>query len=102
MTQLPNQSQLSLTSPLIGITTYGRNEEDKFTLPAAYVEAVRRAGGIPVLIPPGEERLADLLTALDGLLVSGGCDLDPALYGSPGHPTIYMINSERDVTELEI
>ena len=37
--------------PLIGITSYGRNEEDKFSLPANYVASVRRAGGIPVLLP---------------------------------------------------
>ncbi len=38
--------------PLIGITTYGRDESNKFTLPSEYVDAVRRAGGIPVLLPP--------------------------------------------------
>lgn len=89
-------------APLIGITTYGRNEEDEFTLPAVYVEAVRRAGAIPLLIPHGEQRLDELLSALDGLILSGGGDLDPAHYGSPGHATVYMIDSERDATELEL
>lgn len=89
-------------APLIGITTYGRNHEDEFTLPAVYVEAVRRAGGIPLLIPHGETLLDELLSALDGVIISGGGDLDPALYGSPGHPTIYMIDSERDASEIEI
>jgi putative glutamine amidotransferase len=88
--------------PLIGITTYGRNHEDEFTLPAVYVEAVRRAGGIPLLIPPGERHIDSLLAALDGLILSGGGDLDPAYYGSAGHPTIYMIDLERDTTELEV
>jgi putative glutamine amidotransferase len=90
------------STPIIGITTYGRNNENKFTLPAAYVEAVRRAGGIPVLIPPGEERLTELLATLDGIILSGGGDIDPAHYGSQGHPTIYMIDSERDATELAL
>lgn len=89
-------------APLIGITTYGRNEEDEFTLPAVYVEAVRRAGGIPLLIPHGEQRLDELLSALDGVILSGGGDLDPAHYGSAGHDTIYMIDPERDATELEL
>src|SRR5687767_8553693 len=88
--------------PLIGITTYARNHEDEFSLPAVYVEAVRRAGGIPLLIAPGETRLDELLAALDGLILSGGGDLDPIHYGSPGHPTIYMIDPERDKTELEL
>lgn len=91
-----------LAPPLIGITTYGRNHDDEFTLPAVYVEAVRRAGGIPLLIAPGEPRLDDLLAALDGLILSGGGDLDPAHYGSDGHPTIYMIDNERDATELDL
>jgi putative glutamine amidotransferase len=91
-----------LSPPLIGITTYGRNHEDEFTLPAVYVEAVRRAGGIPLLIAPGELHLDQLLSTLDGVILSGGGDLDPAHYGSPGHPAIYMIDAERDVTELEM
>lgn len=90
------------TPPLIGITTYGRNHEDEFTLPAVYVEAIRRAGGIPVLIPHGETQLDALLAALDGIILSGGGDLDPAHYGSEGHPTIYMIDAERDATELAL
>lgn len=97
-----SQMRSHLTPPLIGITTYGRNHEDEFTLPAVYVEAVRRAGGIPLLIPPGEEQLDALLASLDGFLISGGGDVDPAHYGSSGHPTVYMIDAERDATELEI
>jgi len=92
----------STTPPLIGITTYGRNQEDKFTLPAAYVEAVRRAGGIPLLIAPGEPHIDELLAVLDGVIFSGGGDVDPALYGSSGHPTIYMTDDERDATELDL
>jgi putative glutamine amidotransferase len=90
------------TPPLIGITTYGRNDEDEYTLPAVYVEAVRRAGGIPLLIPHGESRIEALLSALDGIIISGGGDIAPAHYGSAGHPTIYMIDAERDATELEL
>src|SRR3954470_5836592 len=90
------------TPPLIGITTYGRNQEDKFALPAAYVDAVRRAGGIPFLIPPGESHLEELLAVLDGLILSGGGDVDPSQYGSEGHPTIYMTDAERDATDLDL
>jgi putative glutamine amidotransferase len=55
-----------------------------------------------VLIAPGEQRLDDLLAALDGLILSGGGDIDPAHYGSLGHHTVYMIDAERDATELDL
>lgn len=88
--------------PLIGITTYHRNENNVFTLPAEYVDAVRRAGGIPVLIPPGETQLEALLPHLDGLILSGGGDVDPALYGGDAHQTVYNVNPERDSSETAI
>lgn len=87
-------------TPLIGLTTYGRNADDAFALPAAYVDAVRRAGGIPILLPPGESRSAQLMQHLDGLILTGGGDIDPALYASEGHETVYMVDKERDETEI--
>jgi putative glutamine amidotransferase len=89
-------------TPLIGITTYGRDENQAFSLPAAYVDAVRRAGGMPVLIPPGEPNLAALLARVDGLILAGGGDMDPALYNGSPHETIYMIDPERDGSELAL
>jgi putative glutamine amidotransferase len=89
-------------TPLIGITTYGRDEDQTFSLPAAYVDAVRRAGGIPVLIPPGEPNLAALLAKVDGLILAGGGDVDPGLYNGHPHETIYLIDPERDETELAL
>ena len=86
--------------PLIGITTYGRDAENKFTLPAEYSDAVRRAGGIPVLLPPGEPHLDALLQRLDGLILAGGGDVDPELYDGARHDAIYMIDPERDTGEL--
>lgn len=88
--------------PLIGITTYERNEKDDFVLPAAYADAVRRAGGIPVLVPPGEPRLDALLARLDGLILSGGMDVDPARYGGLPHARIEPPNPERDETEIAL
>lgn len=90
----------SAPPPLIGLTTYGRDEKNQVYLPAEYGDAVRRAGGIPVLIPPGEKRWRELLDHLDGCILSGGGDLDPALYGGQPHPSIYMVDPERD--ELEV
>ncbi|TWU14629.1 putative glutamine amidotransferase [Symmachiella macrocystis] len=92
----------SRTAPLIGITTYGRDEGNRFTLPGEYVDAVRRAGGIPLLIAPGESQVDDVLAILDGLVLAGGGDLCPTLYGGSMHESIYMVDSERDNSELEL
>ncbi len=88
--------------PLIGITTYGRILDGRFRLPARYVDAVRRAGGIPVLVPPGEVQLEQLLDELDGLILSGGGDVDPQLYGGVAHATIERIDPERDAMEIAL
>ena len=89
-------------APLIGITTYGRDEDNRFPLPGEYVDSVRRAGGIPVLIPPGETDPDALLSRVDGLLLAGGGDLDPTHYRGRAHATIYMTDPERDTTELQL
>jgi putative glutamine amidotransferase len=91
-----------MLQPLIGITTYGRDDNQAFSLPAAYVDAVRRAGGIPLLIPPGEPQLSQLLCRLDGLILAGGGDIDPNLYNGKFHETIYMLDPERDHSELAL
>ena len=81
---------------------YGRDENDSFTLPAPYVEAMRRAGALPLLVPPGVARFDELLGRIDGLILGGGGDLDPGLYGGDRHETIYMVDGERDASELEL
>jgi len=88
--------------PLIGITTYGQDEKNNFPLPREYVDAVRRAGGIPLLIPPGEQRTLELLSQLDGFILAGGGDIDPNLYGGGQHETVYMVDAQRDASELEL
>lgn len=89
-------------SPVIGITTYPRDEHGRFHLPADYVEAVRRAGGIPWLIAPGEERWREVLERIDALLLTGGGDIGPALYGGRPHATIYGTDRGRDETEIAL
>lgn len=86
--------------PLIGITTYERDAKNMFVSPGYYVDAVRRAGGIPVLVPAGEALVEDLLTRLDGLILSGGGDLDAELYSGSQHPTLEEPNPERDQMEI--
>ncbi len=89
-------------TPLIGITTYGRNEEDNFSLPTNYVASVRRAGGVPVLLPPGETAVEELFARLDGIVLAGGGDIDPELYGGRMHPEVYMVDPDRDLLELSL
>ncbi len=91
-----------MTRPLIGITTYGIDEKDQYALPAAYVACVRRAGGIAVLLPPGEEALQPLIDRLQGVILAGGGDLDPALYGGRNSAAIYMVDTQRDRCELAL
>lgn len=88
-------------APLIGITTYGQNDERHFTLPREYVDSVRRAGGIALLITPGETAFDRLLSELDGIILAGGGDIAPACYGGGAHDTIHQVDEERDATELE-
>lgn len=93
---------MSEDKPVIGIVSYGRNEAGQFYLPAAYVDAVRLAGGRPVILPPGEQESDALLALVDGLILSGGGDMDPGLYGGTNHPAIYMVDAERDCSELAL
>jgi putative glutamine amidotransferase len=87
--------------PIIGITTE-TNDQNEYLLPAEYIAAVRGAGGIPLLLPSGEPNLAALLGLLDGLILSGGGDIDPRHYGSGGHPAVYMIDEARDEMEIAL
>ncbi len=91
-----------MTRPLIGITTYGRDENNRFYLRAEYTEAIRRAGGLPVLLPPGEPHWEELFLRLNGLLLAGGGDIDPVHYGGVHHPAIQRVDPERDQVELAL
>jgi len=88
--------------PLIGITTSGQMLTGNFSLSKFYVEAVRIAGGVPILIPAGEPNLAAVFTQLDGLVFSGGGDIDPKVYHGESHPSIYNIDPERDRSEISL
>ena len=95
-------------TPLIGITTYAQEASwGVWKLPAAlipldYVEAVERAGGRPVLIPPSEDGVEETLEALDGIVFSGGADVDPALYGAEPHAETDVPQARRDMAEMAL
>lgn len=88
-------------TPRIGITMYGQ-EEGRYSLPVEYVEAVRRAGGVPLLMAPGETRTGPWIDSIDGVIFAGGGDLAPESYGGAPHDTAYNVDAERDATELEL
>lgn len=91
------------TQPTIGITTFGQNEHGHYHLADTYVEAVRCSGGLPVLLPPDEpSSSAAILEVVDGLIFSGGGDLDPATYNGSMHPTVSQVNHKRDAFELTL
>ncbi|MEM7126226.1 MAG: gamma-glutamyl-gamma-aminobutyrate hydrolase family protein [Chloroflexota bacterium] len=89
-------------TPFIGITTYHRNEEGIVRLPGEYADSVRRAGGIPLLLQPGEPRMDEVIGLIDGLILSGGGDVDPARYSEATHEQIYSVNQERDDFEFDL
>jgi putative glutamine amidotransferase len=97
-------------SPVIGITTYedqaawrGWNARAAL-LPYVYVDAVRGAGGRAVLLPPGgsEDEARETVAGLDGLVVSGGPDIDPSRYGAARHPMTQRPVPARDSWDLAL
>lgn len=94
--------------PVIGITTYlararwGPWEQTAALVPQAYVGAVERAGGRAVLLPPAAETVEETLSAVAGLVLCGGPDLDPAVYGQTRIPATVHLSPQRDVPELEL
>ena len=97
-----------MAKPVIGITTYLTRAQwsywdvDAALVPATYVRAVERAGGRPLLVPPNDDAIGETLDALDGLLFSGGSDLDPELYDQEPHDATFGVVPERDRAELAL
>ncbi len=92
--------------PIIGLTTYRKRSRDTdrplFGLMRAYVHAVTVGGGIPLLIPLGlsEEDLLAIIKRVDGLLLPGGGDIDPANYRGSRHKALRGIDPDRDRVEI--
>ncbi|SHJ96567.1 putative glutamine amidotransferase [Pseudonocardia thermophila] len=95
------------TRPLIGITAYGERarygvwDHRTVLLPFTYPDSVIAGGGVPVLIPP-LVAAAPAVDRLDAVVISGGPDVDPALYDAEPHPHTGRPRPERDAAEQEI
>lgn len=96
--------------PIIGITAYAAQADWKgwsapaALLPWAYVDAIRRNGGRPVLLPPGgsDDEAAATVSDLDGIVLAGGADVNPARYGAQPHPATAVSDPDRDAWELAV
>lgn len=98
---------MSMHTPLIGITTYRSLSRQNYPILSAsevYVQSVTRAGGCAVLIPLGvpDEKLADLVLRLDGVIFSGGGDVNPERYGSQAQPWVNSVDEDRDRVEINL
>src|SRR5215208_2225648 len=95
--------------PIIGITPspmhdkQSHGEFTRYAMANTYTEAVEAAGGVPLVIPPQAGNIAEILSVIDGLLLSGGADVDPARYGDTGvHETTYGVHRGRDDLEIAL
>lgn len=97
--------------PLIGLTSYreraswGVWDQGADLLPVVYADAIARAGGVAVLLPPASDDPDDarvVISRLDGLVVSGGADVDPSLYGAEPHRRTTVVRPDRDAWEVAL
>jgi putative glutamine amidotransferase len=97
--------------PVIGLCTalerarWSVWDQQAVLLPRSYVDAVQRAGGIALLLPPDPDAVEapdTLLDMIDALLLAGGADMDPSTYGAEPHPTTVGTVPERDAFELAL
>jgi putative glutamine amidotransferase len=100
-----------MARPVIGICTalerarWSVWDQQAMLLPRSYVDAVQRAGGLALMLPPDAALVEDpeeALALLDGLLLAGGADIDPASYGEPAHPKTAGTVPERDRFEIAL
>jgi len=88
--------------PIIGITP-DVEKDDKHFLRNDYMQAIIRAGGLPFIIPIGHEAdIAQVVVLLDGLLLTGGNDINPMLFNEEPHTHLGEVSPSRDLFELEL
>jgi putative glutamine amidotransferase len=97
--------------PVIGLCTalerarWSVWDQQAFLLPRSYIDAVQRAGGVALMLPPDERAIDEpdgLLDLLDGLILAGGADIDPDAYGAERHAETAGTVRERDSFEIAL
>jgi putative glutamine amidotransferase len=94
--------------PVIGITAYveqarwGVWDQRAVLIPHDYVRMIEAAAGRALVVPPSEDAVDETLDALDGIVFSGGADLDPRLYGADAHDATDAPRADRDAGELAL
>lgn len=94
--------------PVIGVTSFVENvrwghwSALAAVTPLAYLRAVAIAGGRPLQLPPDADGVEETLDRLDGLVATGGIDVDPSLYGGEQHPSMAGVRPEQDQAELAL
>ena len=92
-----------MNKPIVGLTTYPASATHGWHTPVLYVEAVLRAGGVPMMLSGQCLDCAERwLDVVDAVVLIGGGDINPAEFGSTGHETIYNLSAERDAMELAL
>ena len=100
-----------MAPPVIGICTalerarWSVWDQQAYLLPRSYIDMVQREGGIAVMLPPDDAVQRDpddVLDIIDGLILAGGADVDPASYGATPHPETRGTVPERDTFELAL
>jgi gamma-glutamyl-gamma-aminobutyrate hydrolase PuuD len=96
-----------MMAPIIGVTTlvdqvkWGVWDRKVALLTMTYIDAISRAGGVPVLLPPNDFGASEVVERLDGLILSGGADIDPARFGQEAHPRTVIV-ADRDAWEFAV
>ncbi len=102
----------AVAAPVIGVTAAVEpaswrvwRDVPAALVPHRYVVHVQRAGGLAVVVPPlepgaGEDQLSALLGRLDGLVLTGGVDVEPSRYGAARHPSVQRSRPDRDALEI--
>lgn len=93
-------------APIVAVTATTREDEDsrRVRLSASYIDALESAGLVPLVVPPlaNAEVASAILDAVDGLLLTGGEDVNPSRYGEKPHPNLKSVNDRRDSTEIAL
>lgn len=103
----PSKVRSEYVKPIIGISpspsesSFDHGHFRRYALADTYTKAILAAGGIPVILPLHSEAVDDTLDALDGIIFSGGGDIDPKHWNEEKHPVADGFDDERDAFELQ-